>query len=37
MKDERQPVAAMTVIVASLLLLIALGVLAFVTLLDPIP
>jgi heme/copper-type cytochrome/quinol oxidase subunit 1 len=37
MKDERQPVAAMTVIVASFLLLVALAVLALVTLLDPIP
>jgi hypothetical protein len=30
-------VAAMTIIVASLLLLVALAVLGFVTLLDPIP
>ena len=37
MKDERQPVAAMTVIVAAFLLLVALAVLAMVTLLDPIP
>lgn len=37
MKDERQPVAAMTVIVASFLLLVALAVLGLVTLLDPIP
>jgi len=37
MKDERQPVAAMTVIVAAFLLLVALGVLALVTVLDPIP
>jgi len=37
MNDERQPVAAMTVIVATFLLLIALAVLAIVTLLDPIP
>ena len=37
MKDERQPVAAMTVIVAAFLLRVALGVLALVTLLDPIP
>jgi heme/copper-type cytochrome/quinol oxidase subunit 1 len=37
MKDERQPVAAMTVIIAAFLLLIALAVLALVTLLDPIP
>ena len=37
MKDEHQPVAAMTVIVATFLLLVALAVLAIVTLLDPIP
>lgn len=37
MRDERQPVAAMTVIVAAFLLLVALAVLALVTLLDPIP
>lgn len=37
MKDERQPVVAMTVIVASFLLLVTLAVLALVTLLDPIP
>ena len=37
MKDERQPVAAMTVIVAEFLLLVALAVLALVVLLDPIP
>ena len=37
MKDEHQPVAAMTVIVATFLLLVALAVLALVTLLDPIP
>ena len=37
MKDERQPVAAMTVIVAAFLLLVALAVLGLVTLLDPIP
>jgi hypothetical protein len=37
MKDERQPVAAMTVIVATFLLLVTLAVLALVTLLDPIP
>jgi hypothetical protein len=37
MKDERQPVVAMTVIVAAFLLLVALAVLALVTLLDPIP
>ncbi len=37
MKDEHQPVVAMTVIVAAFLLLVALAVLALVTLLDPIP
>jgi hypothetical protein len=37
MKDERQPVAAMTVIVATFLLLVALAVLGLVTLMDPIP
>lgn len=37
MRDERQPVAAMTAIVAAFLLLVALAVLALVTLLDPIP
>ena len=37
MSDERQPVAAMTVIVATFLLLVVLAVLAIVTLLDPIP
>jgi hypothetical protein len=37
MSDERQPVVAMTVIVAVFLLLVALAVLAIVTLLDPIP
>lgn len=37
MSDERQPVVAMTVIVATFLLLVALAVLAIVTLLDPIP
>jgi hypothetical protein len=37
MKDERQPVAAMTVIVATFLVLVALAVLGLVTLLDPIP
>lgn len=37
MNDERQPVAAMTVIVAAFLLLVALAVLALVILLDPIP
>lgn len=37
MKDERQPVAAMTVIVAAFLVLVALAVLAIITLLDPVP
>jgi heme/copper-type cytochrome/quinol oxidase subunit 1 len=37
MKDERQPVVAMTVIITAFLLLIALAVLALVTLLDPVP
>ena len=37
MKDEREPVAAMTILIASFLLLVVLGVLALVTLLDPIP
>jgi hypothetical protein len=34
---EREPVAAMSVIVAAFLLLVVLGVLALVTFLDPIP
>ena len=37
MKDEREPVAAMSVIVATFLLLVILAVLALVTVLDPIP
>ena len=37
MKDEREPVAAMSIIIAAFLLLVVLGVLALVTLLDPIP
>jgi hypothetical protein len=37
MNDEHEPVAAMSIIVASLLLLVALAVLGLVTLLDPIP
>lgn len=37
MNGERQPVAAMTLIIAAFLLLVVLGVLALVTLLDPIP
>ena len=36
MKDDR-PVLAASVVVASVLLLVVLGVLAFVVLLDPIP
>jgi hypothetical protein len=36
-KDEHEPVAAMSIIVASLLLLVALAVLGLVTLMDPIP
>jgi hypothetical protein len=34
---EREPVVAMSVIIGSILLLVILGVLALVTLLDPIP
>jgi hypothetical protein len=34
---EREPVAAMSVIIAAFLLLVVLGVLALVTVLDPIP
>ena len=37
MKDEREPVAAMSVIIAAFLLLVVLGVLALVTVMDPIP
>ena len=37
MKDEREPVAAMSVIIAVFLLLVMLGVLALVTVMDPIP
>lgn len=37
MNGEREPVAAMTLIIAAFLLLVVLGVLALVTLLDPIP
>ena len=37
MNDEREPVAAMSVIIAAFLLLVVLGVLALVTVLDPIP
>jgi hypothetical protein len=36
-KGEREPIAAMSVIIAAALLLIVLGVLALVALLDPIP
>jgi hypothetical protein len=36
-KDEREPVAAMSVIIAAFLLLVVLGVLALMTVLDPIP
>jgi hypothetical protein len=34
---EREPVAAMSIIVAAFLLLVVLGVLALVTFMDPIP
>jgi hypothetical protein len=37
MKEEREPVAAMSIIVATFLLLVILAVLALVTVLDPIP
>ena len=37
MNGEREPVAAMSVIVAAFLLLVVLGVLALVTVMDPIP
>ena len=37
MKDDREPVVAMSVIVASFLLLVTVAVLALMTLLDPIP
>ena len=36
MKDDR-PVLAASIVVASVMLLVVLGVLAFVVLLDPIP
>jgi hypothetical protein len=36
-KGDREPVVAMTVIIASFLLLVKLAVLALVTVLDPIP
>jgi hypothetical protein len=34
---EREPIVAMSVIIASILLLVVLGVLALVAFLDPIP
>jgi hypothetical protein len=34
---EREPVVAMSVIIAAFLLLVVVGVLALVTVLDPIP
>ena len=37
MKDEREPVVAMSLIIATFLLLVVLGVLALVTVMDPIP
>ncbi len=37
MNGEREPVAAMSIIVAAFLLLVVLGVLALVTFMDPIP
>ncbi len=37
MNGEREPVVAMSVIISAILLLVVLGVLALVTLLDPIP
>ena len=37
MNGEREPVAAMSVIIAAFLLLVVLGVLALVTFMDPIP
>ena len=37
MKDEREPVVAMSLIIATFLLLVILGVLALVTVMDPIP
>jgi len=36
-KDEREPVVAMSVIIAAFLLLVILGVLGLVTVMDPIP
>ena len=37
MNREREPIVAMSVIIASILLLVLLGILALVALLDPIP
>ena len=37
MRREREPVVAMSVIIASILLLVVLGVLALMALLAPIP
>ncbi len=37
MNGEREPVAAMSVIIAAFLLLVVLGVLGLVIVLDPIP
>lgn len=37
MNGEREPVVAMSVIIAAFLLLVVVGVLALVTVLDPIP
>ncbi len=37
MNGEREPVAAMSIIIAAFLLLVVLGVLALVTVMDPIP
>ena len=37
MNGEREPVVAMSVIIAAFLLLVVVGVLALVTFLDPIP
>ena len=37
MNGEREPVVAMSVIIAAFLLLVVVGVLALVTVMDPIP
>jgi hypothetical protein len=37
MRGEREPIVAMSTIVAAMLLLVVLGVLALMLLLDPIP